>query len=352
MQASSYQNSTTLPFTQSASTGQSTLATLACLRAISATSWIAEFYRGGQLLKLRKEPHLGGHAPKREQWLLPDDFEGEERHELKGHGNNAVSFPLDRVWKAPARGAIHGFSRQARMRLLCKVNALARSELPKHAKFVTLTYPRELLPSWGWAKRQLHHFLTALFKKWGKHGTLWRMEFQEDGSVHFHLLVFMKRFLPWRWVAKEWDGLIGNQVEPEDSASTQVQGMRNTRQALYYVSKYIAKDDEISSMDIFHGRHWGARHWNLMPVHVVLLPLTEAAAYAWRRTIKRIRESKGVKTRDLGAAMPFCAASEAGITIFLSERECWRLVSWTQGYGKECLKRHKTGWPMGKGKDT
>jgi hypothetical protein len=153
-----------------------------------------------------------------------------------------VSSPYS--WRRPTRGRIAGFSTQARMRLLCKVNALSRPELPKHAKFITLTYPRELLPDWKWGKHQLDVFLHYLFRRWGKHGCLWRMEFQEDGSMHFHILLFMARFLPWRWVAHTWDTLIGNQCEPEESASTQVQGMRNVRQAFYYVSKYLAKDSE------------------------------------------------------------------------------------------------------------
>jgi hypothetical protein len=77
----------------------------------------------------------------------------------------------------------------------------------------------------------------------------------------------------------------------------------------------------------------------MMPVHVVILALTEAAAYAWRRAIKRFREARGVRTRDLGTDPPFCTAADAGITMFLAESECWRLVRWTQGYGKECTRK-------------
>lgn len=339
MKASSYQDSTLLPLVSSPSTDDGTQKTLACLRSISRLQWLATFYRGGQLLQLRREPCLGERGASRFQWLLKEEYKYDDCVAMPRFDEQGFVLESPYYWGQPKRGKVHGFSQQARLRLLCKVNELSRPELPKHAKFVTLTYPRELLPSWQWAKRQLDNFLHALFKRWGKHGCLWRMEYQEDGSIHFHLLVFMSRFLPWRWVAKQWDVQIGNQCEPEESASTQVQGMRNTRQAFYYVSKYIAKDTEDAFWDLEHGRHWGARHWALMPVHVVLLPLTEAAAYAWRRTIKRIREAKGVKTRDLGAPLPFCTAAAAGITIFLSERECWRLVRWTQGYGKGCLRR-------------
>jgi hypothetical protein len=172
----------------------------------------------------------------------------------------------------------------------------------------------------------------SFFKVWGKAAALWRMEFQEDGAVHFHIMMFIGRFIPWKWIARVWDNMIGNLVDPRDSASTQIRAMKNWRQTSYYVSKYIAKDDDIASMDIFHGRHWGARNWKLLPVHKVIVALTEAEGFAIRRWIRRFRLAKGIPTRDLGHALPFCHQSEAGIMMFLAEAVTLRLIALCRGY--------------------
>jgi hypothetical protein len=224
---------------------------------------------------------------------------------------------------------------QSRMRLLCKMNALdaaGAAETCLQAKFITLTYPRDLLPSWEWAKRQLDMFLTYLFRKTGKHALLWRMEFQEDGSMHFHLMLWYAPYLHWRWIAATWDGLIGNQVTPEDSASTEIRAMRSWRQTSYYVSKYIAKDSDLAALDIFHGRHWGARFWDLLPVHRVRVALSPSEGYQVRRWMKRLREAKGVRTRELGRALPFCHQSEAGLMIFDGPGTAVRMVRCLRGY--------------------
>jgi len=226
---------------------------------------------------------------------------------------------------------------QSRMRLLCKLNEIASRELPAWPKFITLTYPRELLPDWKWAKYQLAHFFIWLFRKYGPFPCLWRMEHQEDGAIHYHIMAFRKGFLPWWEIAGAWDAMIGNQVDPWQSASTEVRGMRSWRQTSYYVSKYIAKDSEEAYWDIENGRHWGARYWRLMPVHRVLLPLTEGEFYAMRRFVKRYREAKGVRTRSFGTPLEFCHQSEAGITVFMPERDVWRMVTLFRGYPKHPL---------------
>ena len=218
------------------------------------------------------------------------------------------------------------------MRLLCKMNMIASAEAPPRPKFVTLTYPRELLPSWEWAKHQLDQFLHRWFRKWGKASVIWRMEHQDDGSIHYHMVVWVTRFIPWWWVASCWDTLIGNQVTPRESASTQIRALRSWRQTSYYISKYIAKDTDESSMDIFHGRHWGCRYWRLLPVHKVIVALTEAEGYALRRWVRRFRIAKGIKTRGLGHALPFCHQSEAGIMMFLPPSWLWRMLALCRGY--------------------
>ena len=312
-------------------------ATLACHRDISTRGARAQFFLGGRLLKVRAAPRDRGKLPARGEWLEWSDDPEEAGRQMTYALDHGHAVTDTHVWTPFLRSPVSGFTLQSRMRLLCKINMLASRELPPHPKFVTLTYPRELLPSWEWAKRQLNTFLWKWFRKYGRCAVLWRMEHQEDGSLHFHLLLWVTRFIPWRWVAREWDGLIGNQVEPEDSASTQIQGLKSFRQAACYVAKYIAKDSDESAMDVFHGRHWGSYNWHLLPVHMVTVALAQWEFFAMRRWVRRFRLARGVRTRTLGCALPFCHQSEAGLTMFLSDVDVWRLIHCLRGYGVECL---------------
>jgi len=305
---------------------------LACLRAITERSWRVELYRGARYVRVTPLPraHAAGWVHKESQPI--DGYDGPgDWHEV-GSGAK-LSRQRDGWVCAPVpRSPVAGFTRASRSRLLAKMNQIAAGELTCRPLFVTLTYPRQLLPDWKWAKYQLHHFLVSLFRKFGALPVLWRMEHQDDGAIHYHLMVFQQPYISWWWIAHTWDALIGNQVSPLDSASTQVRRMRSWRQASYYLSKYIAKQTYLGEMDICHGRHWGCRHWSLLPVHRVWLGLTESAGYALRRWLRRLRLARGVRTRDLGARLPFCGPRDAGLTGFVSEADARRMLLLCLGY--------------------
>ncbi len=311
-----------------------TRASLACPHDISRRGWLLDIHLGGSLLKLRAEPRARDARLSPGEWQMPEGYEGPVEYEQCGRGANLRRIPHPGWFGPHKRGRIHGFSMQSRMRLLYKINALDAEEagvLCSRAKFITLTYPRELLPSWEWAKRQLDAFLHALFRRTGRRALLWRMEYQEDGALHFHLILFYAPFLPWQWVAATWDRLIGNQVEPEDSASTEIHALRSWRQTKYYVSKYIAKESEEAYWDLEHGRHWGARNWDMLPVHRAPIALSAAEGFAVRRWLRRLRLAKGIKTRHLGRSLPFCHQSEAGLTLFDGSTTAVRMIRCLRG---------------------
>jgi hypothetical protein len=267
-----------------------------------------------------------------EQWQQAEGYDGPIEYETVGAGANMARIPHPGFLAPMPRGAIAGFTRHSRSRLLQKMNMIAPAELPGYGKFITLTYPRELLPDWQWAKYQLHHFFIIFWRKYGKHAAIWRMEHQEDGAIHFHIMMFFKPFVPHKWIATTWDAMIGNQVDPRDSASTEIRGMRAWKQTAYYISKYIAKDTDISAMDVFNGRHWGVRNWSMLPIHHLIIALTEGEGFAIRRWIRRFRLAKGIWTRDFSTAGPYCHQSEAGITMFLAEADTLRMIALCRGY--------------------
>jgi hypothetical protein len=314
---------------------QSAPQSLACLRVISQSGFTLRLYKGGRLLKLayvgeRREP-----SKRPGEWLDNAMASNVRTHEV-------FEVPESGTFGRKPRGAVRGFSRSSRVRLLEKFNALDSDHCTPHPKFITLTYPRGLVPTWQVAKRQLNTFLWYLEKSFGRHGLMWRMEQQADGTLHFHILFWFRPFVSWRWVAQEWDGLIGNYVLPEKSASTNIQGIRNHRQAAYYVSKYIAKATSEAEGDTGHGRHWGTRNWGMMPVHVRVVALSLHEGYRVRRLIGQWRKAHGVRHSAFQGFCKFVPSSECGVTAFAPEKIGWKMIRFVTGLSnREYLRTRK-----------
>lgn len=327
MKASSCHSSTCLPFIQSANCLASSPQSLACLRVISQSGFTLRLYKGGRLLKLSYVGDKRAPSNRTGEWLGNAIASNVHTHEV-------FEVPESGTFGRKPRGAVRGFSRSSRMRLLEKFNALDSSHCTPHPKFITLTYPRELVPSWEIAKGHLNTFLWYLEKSFGRHGLMWRMELQADGTMHFHILFWYQPFLSWRWVARGWDGLIGNYVLPKDSASTQIQGIRSYRQSAYYVSKYIAKATSEAEGDTSHGRHWGTRNWKMMPVKVRVVALSLQEGYRVRRLIGQWRKAHGVRHSAFQGFCTFVPSAECGVTAFAPERIGWGMIRFVTGLSK------------------
>lgn len=327
MQASSYQDSSLSPLPQLPDTLQSSPQSLACSRVISQTGFTLRLYGGGRLLELvyagpkRERPSPAG------QWLGNAIASNVRTHDV-------FEVPESGTFGRKPRGAVRGFSRSSRMRLLEKFNALDSARCTPHPKFITLTYPREIVPTWEVAKAHLNTFLWYLEKSFGRHGLMWRMELQGDGTIHFHILFWYQPFLSWRWVAQGWDGLIGNYVLPERSASTNIQGVKGWRQVAYYVSKYVAKATSEAEGDTAHGRHWGTRNWKLMPVRLRVVALTLNEGYRVRRLIGQWRRAHGVRHSAFQGYCKFVSSAECGVTAFAPEKVGWKMIRFVTGLTK------------------
>lgn len=133
------------------------------------------------------------------------------------------------------RGDVTVFSKRSRHRILKMFSKL--SWKGRKAIFVTLTYP-EAYPDPHTAKRHLRAFLKRVYRLVGKRANVWRLEFQERGAPHFHIL-----FVDLPWIDKEkiqemWGEIIGC-----ERPFTRIEFCRNKKKTMYYVSKYIAKND-------------------------------------------------------------------------------------------------------------
>ena len=157
------------------------------------------------------------------------------------------------------RGQVDGFSSASRRRLMVILNRLEWSGLS--VAFCSLTYG-QLFPDIETFKRHIDIFGKRMMRWAAAHGCklsiIWKMEFQERGAPHLHLLVFglpssmtdfeLRQLMRWRW-ALSIGGDYWDKSDPEFWRVPFVQAdwITSKKRAMAYVSKYLAKVDVRSS---------------------------------------------------------------------------------------------------------
>jgi len=185
------------------------------------------------------------------------------------------------------RGVIRVFSRGARLRLL---RFMARLKTRKiRATFLTLTFSKVVTNER--AKKCFKRFIMRLRRRYKDTSGIWRMEFQERGAIHFHLLLFRLPFWKQSEVQQTWEACTEEAVSIVD-----IRLVHGAKSIMSYISKYIAKPDdrtEIPSLedDTYQhvereklaGRFWGYINKELLPLGEVV-----AGVLTDRDTIKSL----------------------------------------------------------------
>lgn len=224
------------------------------------------------------------------------------------------------------RGVINGFSLQSRLRLMRVIAKVKRDRaLPV---FVTLTFP-DIFPEPEEAKKCLWAFIKRLRRAFPRVGLIWKLEPQERGAPHFHLLVWgvffqqLQNFTPEAWyeVAGGGDpwhlawhkGLCGN------GNVHCVQRVRSFEGVWSYAAKYLGKTFEKAGWD----KKWTGRYWGVVgPQNIPFgelceLDITAPNAYTLmryqRRFINRVRpgeKKKRARKSNSRSLTIFCDASQ------------------------------------------
>ncbi len=182
------------------------------------------------------------------------------------------------------RGAIKGFSRASRRRLLYRV-AECGDALPI---FVTLTYGASWPDNPVVWKRHLDTWWKRVKREDSTLGAIWKLEFQKRGAPHFHLLVYRKDkgrpFLEMTWVAHSWAAVTGDESPEHVRAGTRVEAIRSVRGAMFYASKYLAKSDGPSPDPacLHAGRVWGCLSGSNLPIETTSIWFSTMEAAAFR----------------------------------------------------------------------
>lgn len=163
------------------------------------------------------------------------------------------------------RGKIQGFSRQSRRRLMCTIGSIRRdAKLPN---FMTLTYPNEY-PTVERAKRDLKIFLQRLERAYPGAGYIWKLEPQERGAPHYHMLVWgVETWELCKWTADTWYAIAGQgdmnhwkfHLGLLKDSKPCVQQVKSWRGVWSYASKYLGKTFEVAQW----GNTWTGRFWGI-----------------------------------------------------------------------------------------
>jgi hypothetical protein len=217
----------------------------------------------------------------------PIRWEGDDGRNvfLEIQGNfAAVAFRKGpRVDKVPLRGEVKGFSAASRLRLFKKINRLDFERVGR-CTFCTFTWrddldfplPEVITIARSHCQRSIERMANT------KLCGVWRVEWKTrktgirtgQAMPHVHVIYFGVPWLDRKKVSQAWGQAIGT----TKGVSVKLEEIGNMRKCLYYVSKYIAKLDELDRRDslgnldiasyltsYLPGRKWGMYRPELFP---------------------------------------------------------------------------------------
>lgn len=159
------------------------------------------------------------------------------------------------------RGAVKGFSDNARRRLMRLIAGVRLdADLPL---FITLTYPNSF-PDARSSKKHLDAFFKRFTRAFSSHGSVWKLEPQQRGAPHYHVLTWGCSLLDVQgFVPSAWFDIAGGGDEKhlawhrgEFQNQHCVQQVYSREGVMRYASKYLGKTFEVDGWQSV-GRYWG-----------------------------------------------------------------------------------------------
>ncbi len=239
---------------------------------------------------------------------------------------------------ATKRGKILRFTRKSRKRLLDTVAKLRQDSLPL---MVTLTYPLQYPIEQEIWHVHLDNFLKRFLRAYPNASGLWRLEPQERGAPHFHLLAYglnadLMDSLQ-EWVSRNWYEVVESGDPSHLEAGAQTARIRSHKGAMSYAAKYCAKESGFELV----GRHWGMFNRKKLPMgEEVRLSISPKDGAKIRRCMHRsIKEVTRHEKRAVGKTLRFdhgfpYLEDEIAVCFWKERRPNWkRLKSISTIYG-------------------
>jgi hypothetical protein len=154
------------------------------------------------------------------------------------------------------RRKVQGLSGKSRYRLIQFLATIGRDD---PGFFVTLTYWR-FTDDWAEWKRHLRAFVESLRRFADGVCGVWRLEFQERGAPHYHLLLWfdepVDRGSLDAHCREAWLRIIDQDAPETRAYAVTVDPIMDMRSSAFYLSVYQSKDKN-DRKDIQTGRLWG-----------------------------------------------------------------------------------------------
>lgn len=212
------------------------------------------------------------------------------------------------------RGVVKGFSRGSRRRLMTKIAGVQRGAvLPV---FVTLTYPRSF-PEPKQSKYHLKLFIQSMKRAFPSAGIIWKLEPQQRGAPHYHLLVWgvkvknLRAWVPTAWFEIAGGGdnfhLLWHEGKLKNKHCTQQ--VNSFKGVWAYASKYLGKTFEVAGWDSKAvGRFWAVVNPANIPFgEVQTLEVPRSKAVQVMRYQKRFAK---LKKRSYPSLSIFCDSEQ------------------------------------------
>ena len=272
------------------------------------------------------------------------------RHELKIHRNMIKVSVHSAMQQLPSglakRGNVTSFSRKSRKRMVDLMNS------HKHGApqaFVSLTYADEaLFTSKGqrctspddW-KRHLEMLRKRIERLLPNVRAIWRIELQNRKSgdfkgwiaPHFHLLIWDVHpddiVVPGEpgnevkfstWLQNAWYEIVGTGLDKHLKHGTHISEVKSSKHAMFYVSKYVAKEDAEYAELYEVGRRWG-RIGQFDVTASIIHMMDEQTCNHFKRLLRAYLKSKN---RDYHKRIAK-SKSYLGFTVYGLGDEMWDL---------------------------
>ena len=123
------------------------------------------------------------------------------------------------------RGRITQFTAGSRRRMFRLFQGLDRRQLAPLKVFITLTYPKEWSRDGRIWKAHYKAFRQRLQRHMGANlqGGVYKLEPQQRGAPHFHILAFANSIIDKKWVAQTWYQVVNSQDINHLYAGTRVE---------------------------------------------------------------------------------------------------------------------------------
>ena len=162
--------------------------------------------------------------------------------------------------------------------------------------FITLTLSYGQIQNDNYIKRHLlARFIEAIKLDWGVQNYIWRAEPQENGNIHFHIII--DRYIKWEWIRENWNKIqarhdyidaFEQKHGHRNPNSTDIHGLQKVNNIAAYICKYMVKDKPLRKIE---GRIWGCSS----NFHKVKNPRIEVCQHIIQELEELVKEKKVYK---------------------------------------------------------